>query len=390
MILSHIVKSVSHVCSTSELAHSVASNAMHANRSSQSSGIPSRGRHNSGKINGISSPAHVSQEYMESPVDVHIYDDDGVNVTPKSLSHLNSAFPARMPPRGSADPSHTFTIDQISGSAQFSRSGRASDDHASTQVCSSDRQIEDTCKKSEPFDAPSPSDEVTRSLEFSQSDPPEEKREREVGFTLTESDTFWLLGISGRCVAIDDPECDAIKVANARYRTLLEKRSGSELYIEGGVQTVNPVVKAKEIQSVCEICTTISSQATIWEIHDASHAERISEDETEVCNFPLTDGFLVSRCFETIFLPYLHLALHFLSQGSSSGMLSRKRNSAVKYPASEDETRVTPSPVVGLVNLKSAAAQAEKALLQNTHHENMLLYRNYQAKHAVFLVCLSH
>lgn len=95
--------------------------------------------------------------------------------------------------------------------------------------------------------------------------------------------------------------------------------------------------------------------------------------------------------FRNHFLPYLlHLALHFLSQGSSSGMLSRKRNSAVKYPASEDETRVTPSPVVGLVNLKSAAAQAEKALLQNTHHENMLLYRNYQAKHAVFLVCLSH
>ena len=237
---------------------------------------------------------------MDSPVDVHIYDDDGVNVTPKSLSHLNPAFPAQVSPQGSADPSHTFSIYKISGSAQFSRSGRVSDDHASIQVLSSDRQIEDTCKESELVGPPSPSDEVTRSLEFSQSDPPEEKRELEVGFTLIESDTFWLLGISGHCVANYNPERDAIMVANARYRTLLETRSGSELYIEGGVQTVNHVVKTREIQSVCEICTSMSSQATSWEIHDASHAESISEDETEVCNFPLTDGFLVSRSFDTI------------------------------------------------------------------------------------------
>ena len=181
---------------------------MHTNRSSQSGGIPNRGRHNSGKHSGLSSPIYASQEYMDSPVDVHIYDDDGVNVTPKSLSHLNPAFPAQVSPQGSADPSHTFSIYKISGSAQFSRSGRVSDDHASIQVLSSDRQIEDTCKESELVGPPSPSDEVTRSLEFSQSDPPEEKRELEVGFTLIESDTFWLLGISGHCVANDNPECD--------------------------------------------------------------------------------------------------------------------------------------------------------------------------------------
>lgn len=78
-----------------------------------------------------------------------------------------------------------------------------------------------------------------------------------------------------------------------------------------------------------------------------------------------------------------------LSQESSSGMQSRKRTNAVKYPASEDSrAHALPSPVIGLVNLRSAATQAERALLQNTYHQSMLLYRNYQADHAVFLVCL--
>lgn len=99
----------------------------------------------------------------------------------------------------------------------------------------------------------------------------------EICIRLCESDTFWLLNISGRCVASDAPEAIAVEEANGRYRALLKGRQGSELYANIGVQTVNNIVKAKEVQSFTEASTPQSSQTTGWEIHDALQASQVDE-----------------------------------------------------------------------------------------------------------------
>jgi|AntAceMinimDraft_1070359.scaffolds.fasta_scaffold05149_3 hypothetical protein len=78
----------------------------------------------------------------------------------------------------------------------------------------------------------------------------------------------------GRCVASDSTEAVAVEEANGRYRALLKGRQGSELYADVGIQTVNNIVKAKEIQSISEECTSQHSQATGWEIHDALHSSQ--------------------------------------------------------------------------------------------------------------------
>lgn len=102
----------------------------------------------------------------------------------------------------------------------------------------------------------------------------EERDDDEVSIVLCESDTFWLLHIPGHCVASDSPEAISVEEANGRYRALLKGRLGSELYADVGIQTVNNIVKAKDIQSLSEVCTPQYSQATGWEIHDALHSSQ--------------------------------------------------------------------------------------------------------------------
>lgn len=114
----------------------------------------------------------------------------------------------------------------------------------------------------------------------------DEHADHEISVTLCESDTFWLLHIPGRCVANDSPEAVAVEEANGRYRKLLKGRQGSELYADVGIQTINKIVKAKEVQSISEACTSQYSQATRWEIHDALHWGQGDASE-EVLFFPL-------------------------------------------------------------------------------------------------------
>jgi hypothetical protein len=119
----------------------------------------------------------------------------------------------------------------------------------------------------------------------------DEHGDHEVGIALCESDTFWLLHIPGRCVASDSPEAVAVEEANGRYRALLKGRQGSELYADVGIQTVNNIVKSKEIQSISEACTPQDSQATGWELHDALHSNQ-AEATQEVHFSP--PGFFLS------------------------------------------------------------------------------------------------
>ena len=143
----------------------------------------------------------------------------------------------------------------------------------------------------------------------------DEHGDQEVSVALCESDTFWLLHIPGRCVASDSTEAVAVEEANGRYRTLLKARQGSELYADVGIQTVNNILKAKEIQSVSEPCTAQHSQATGWEIHDALHSSQ-GEASQEVQSFspapPLSS--CLSSCTQ-----FCMIALHPVF---SAGMLT--------------------------------------------------------------------
>lgn len=122
----------------------------------------------------------------------------------------------------------------------------------------------------------------------------DEHADHEISVTLCESDTFWLLHIPGRCVANDSPEAVAVEEANGRYRQLLKGRQGSELYADVGIQTINKIVKAKEVQSISEACTSQYSQATRWEIHDALHWGQGDASE-EVLFLPLLFFFQFQR-----------------------------------------------------------------------------------------------
>ena len=176
-----------------------------------------------------------------------------------------------------------------------------------------------------------------------------EHGDQEIGITLCESDTFWLLHIAGRCVASDSPEAVAVEEANGRYRTILKGRQGSELYADVGIQTVNNIVKAKEVQSISETCADQISQTTGWEIYDALQSSQGDASH---------DGFI--------------------PDGHSAMSEQRKQKSGNKNQSSDVPTNNNASASLDLMDLDSALSNMEKVVLQNVYHDKMLLYRDHQ------------
>jgi len=156
----------------------------------------------------------------------------------------------------------------------------------------------------------------------------------------------------GRCVASDSTEAVAVEEANGRYRALLKGRQGSELYADVGIQTVNNIVKAKEIQSISEECMSQHSQATGWEIHDALHSSQADALEG------LPDGSM--------------------SLNSTSKRLDSVSKLSKRIVASDVAANTNPSASLDLSGLENAMASMEKIVLQNVYHEKMLLYRDHQ------------
>jgi len=347
----------------------------HARRESQKGILPNRGGPRSSKASGKGSRLNNGADSgaTGSRSQVQIFDESGADVTPKAMLFLKGSMPPGKAVQGTPgnsipaenSTSDAYTMERMSMSARFSRStsdrtqegstgsfgGGYESNHRSAEkeeremagysgeTVATNRDRKGGARPETWLDATTPAKPRGRA---------DEHGEYRDCISLRESDTFWLLGVPGRCVASDSPEATAVEEANGRYRSLLKARQGSELYVDVAIQTVNNIVKSKEIQSVSESCTQKHSQVTGWEIHDAFHA-----NQAEVTQEGLQDGPVTSE------------------KPTSAARLGK---SSV---ASGVAGNTSPSPSLEIVDLDGAMANMEKAILQNVYHEKMLLYRDH-------------
>ena len=90
-----------------------------------------------------------------------------------------------------------------------------------------------------------------------------------VTFTLSETDTFFLLDIAGTAVGADYAEAEAVKQANAEYDELLNKRDTmADMYVESPAQTFNLDTKPKEVQTTSTSKVEMACQANDWDLYD--------------------------------------------------------------------------------------------------------------------------
>jgi hypothetical protein len=178
--------------------------------------------------------------------DVQIFDERGVNVTPKSLAHLAearkpatrgkdagglafaeelgsgpasapvaSALPAARASRPDAaapTPSEVVLDPELLGETEADEAKNLSPTNArATETRDADEGDVQT-KKSLTLEATTVETAVdTETVESTEPEP-------EVHITLSESDTFVLFKAPGRCVPSDDPAADAFERRNAAYK----------------------------------------------------------------------------------------------------------------------------------------------------------------------------
>ena len=293
--------------------------------------------------------------------DVQIFDERGVNVTPKSLAHLAearkpatrgkdagglafaeelgsgpasapvaSALPAARASRPDAaapTPSEVVLDPELLGETEADEAKHLSPTNArATETRDADEDLHVQTKKSLTLEATTVETAVdTETVESTEPEP-------EVHITLSESDTFVLFQAPGRCVPSDDPAADAAERRNAAYKELLEKKVGSEAYVDASAQTVNLLRKEKLSQSAVVTRTEQASQSSVWEIYD-----RVVGTDTA--------------------------AGADASASASASASARDAEASVSGVSSA---------------LGVGAKSVEKAILQNLYQDKMLLYRNYR------------
>ena len=281
--------------------------------------------------------------------DVQIFDERGVNVTPKSLAHLAEA---RKPAtRGKDAGGIAFGAPLGSGPAAVSTASAEGPEAAGSDAAApvgsevvldpellGETEATASDEKKATLFAPSSAREDEEVFASATAPNPSSGPERptepepEVHLTLSESDTFVLFRAPGRSVPRDDPAAEALERRNAAYGELLARKVGSEAYVDASAQTVNLIRKEKLAQSAVVTRVEQASQSSVWEM--------AREDD---------------------------------ARGAPPGV-----GTATKHPYADVAARGAEASVSGAQALGAGARAVEKAILQNLYQDKMLLYRNYR------------
>jgi WD40 repeat protein len=95
-----------------------------------------------------------------------------------------------------------------------------------------------------------------------------EDLEVEISVTLSETDTIWHLDLPGISVQSGTTEADVVTARNAAYEKLLENRPGNDMFVERSMQTYNDAPKNKEVQTENVGMKDADCMATTWDMYE--------------------------------------------------------------------------------------------------------------------------
>eukprot|EP00898_Chlorokybus_atmophyticus_P006622 jgi/Chlat1/6961/Chrsp52S06647 len=356
-----------------------------------------------------------------------VFDENGVDVTPRPLQPARGAGPARggpgQMPSGEATPNSDLSdmLDRLSTGFRSGMSATASESGSFTpEALDEDSGAEggdlSTPRADGGMEGPTSGQGGRKTEVLNESDLrvlTAADLDRPVYLTLQETETFMLMDMPSVCVLADSAESVEVMAVNTRYKKMLARKEGSENFVDTGVQTLNTLCKNKEVQSRVVLVTPANCQASSWDIHDSFAAVEATDsvdgadgvDTTAVSTTNAAVGQSVSQPAAT----GSSMDINALSGGGSSSMVggsmavsrTAEQSMAMQYSsvvvASEPEKPNTnsanalalggdaaePGPVnlSQLTGLPRALQVMERAVTQNNYNDKLLQYRNHRTQH---------
>jgi WD40 repeat protein len=225
-----------------------------------------------------------------------------------------------------------------------------------------------------------------------------EDLEKNVDISLSETDTIWLLDIPSTWVAPDSDDTESIQKQNQQYQELCKNRPGNDRYSERGMQTINEAQKSKYIQTDEILKKTTEVYASDWERHDTfSIYEQQELTEREVATSH-TASHLTSRVPTGSSAMQSRPPTSALTSAMASGMTSVTSGSTFNIASTsdvsmysmdkmglrgeeEEEEKLDPSkpndhPILKLDSLKDNFRIMERGVTLNIYQSKQARYRN--------------
>lgn len=228
----------------------------------------------------------------------------------------------------------------------------------------------------------------------------EAQLDAQVHVTLQETELSMVLDIPPRCVGADDPEAAAVEEANVRYKEQLAGRDASEAYVEGTSQTLNAMMKNKEVQESAPKTAEAGIMANSWDIYDRMNAKerrgagRGSGEAAAAGGVAAAAGGAAVHAAgggggsgsggggdSMVDGASMSMTADKLAESSAVGASGGGGGAAAVAAAAGGEAVMdAAAKLASLRNLPSRLALMERCVTQNAFHDQLLLYRDFATR----------
>lgn len=371
-------------------------------------------------------------------IEVKVLDEHGIDVTPKPLLGarvINNRGTGNA--TGTSTPNSEASVADfmdgrmssagfsLRGSHTFDRSATASPEQGGDAASDAGSVDEGRAEKDKHKEAP-----AAPAVSVWVEDPPSrpEDFERGVHVYLRETETFFLIDMPARCVQVDSAEAAAVKERNESYKQLLRRHAEGEVGTENSSQTLIFTSKSRDVQTAEEPpvdmgCQT--SDATIYDdtvrgaATDAGPSPRVpgGEDAHAVSAEALAAG-VTTGSGSLVVAAAVDMHTPPGQRPSSSMSMADARRMSTMSSMSMSESGAGPEqavyeggamrvgggggdgvsgvasgppaeeaavPLSSFRRMGHALSIMERAVLQNQHHDRLLMYRGYRLANAALM-----
>ncbi|QDZ18330.1 WD repeat domain-containing protein [Chloropicon primus] len=162
--------------------------------------------------------------------------------------------------------------------------------------------------------------------------------------TLTESETILIFDKPNNCISNDHEDAKAVEERNTKYKALLSLKIQSEKFSEAAAQTLSNGFKDKEVQESAKETHSSGTQVNDWGIFDAQK----TSPEKKTATTSTSTG-----------------------TGTEEAEPEAEKND-------EESTEAMHDKLLASEELADALVLVDRSVVQNNHHKELLLYRDFQ------------
>ncbi|XP_008829309.1 WD repeat-containing protein 78 isoform X1 [Nannospalax galili] len=215
---------------------------------------------------------------------IKVFDDKGVDVTPRPLYHPDPHVGTAKPNKLLSSQEGSLGSDFVSSYGlyqntinpstigQFTRSVLGSSTMSKSSISTTESMTEDLEKPSYKRERLSSFTDVRVMRTTPGTLITKEDLEKNIEIMLTETETLRFFDLPTVMISVESEEAEKIMKRNKNYEALCKNRIGNDLYVERMMQTFNGAPKNKEVQCDKIIMEEKGVMATAWDLYDSYNA----------------------------------------------------------------------------------------------------------------------